>query len=456
MRAPRTTVNRRSESGFSLIELLIAMVIAVELLIAALTVFDVHNRMTQVQMQITEVQQSVRVAQYDLARTTRLAGRGGLPARFVPVDTGTTTYLASRAIEVRDNLIDDADREVARGFAGSPKAVPGTDILVVRGCISGPMYQIGIAPGDFDVDPTTPGIIDTGQLTISKSARGNRQQLLQQFLDPQFFDSSGTPHYSPLVLQDNSNRQNLVIVEVTGVVGDLDAVTLQLDFLPNDDVPNNPIITTPEPDLAIAYACVLEEYRYYVRENYSIPGDATSRPLPRLSRARMIPGTETPYRSDPANLSLDIADEIIDLQVALALDTDYDLDGATDPGAFVDDADTLGNDDVLYEGTTDDERATDDWLWNSSSDDPAEAQYVTNAFTPGAVPKLLFARITLVGRSARPDPSFDIPDFDPVVGEDWVENNDYEQAPANVWKTGDNRNHRRRILQTVVDMRNIS
>ena len=65
------------QSGFTLIELLIGMVIAIEILVAALTVFDVHNRMARVQLQITDMQQSLRVAAYDMVRTTRMAGRGG-------------------------------------------------------------------------------------------------------------------------------------------------------------------------------------------------------------------------------------------------------------------------------------------------------------------------------------------------------------------------------------------
>ncbi|MEO8198558.1 MAG: prepilin-type N-terminal cleavage/methylation domain-containing protein, partial [Thermoanaerobaculia bacterium] len=56
------------ENGFSLIELLIGMVIAIEILVAALTVFDVHNRLARIQLQITDMQQSLRVAQYDMVR----------------------------------------------------------------------------------------------------------------------------------------------------------------------------------------------------------------------------------------------------------------------------------------------------------------------------------------------------------------------------------------------------
>ena len=72
----RPAPSTRSESGFSLIELLIAVLIAIEILVAAAIAFDVHNRAAVVQTQITDMQQSLRVAQHDMARLLRMAGRG--------------------------------------------------------------------------------------------------------------------------------------------------------------------------------------------------------------------------------------------------------------------------------------------------------------------------------------------------------------------------------------------
>ena len=94
------------QSGFSLIELLIGMLIALEILVVALTVFDVHNRMARLQLQITDMQQSLRIAQYDLARLVRMAGRGGLPAAILPTAAAafdpddTPPVLGGLAIEV--------------------------------------------------------------------------------------------------------------------------------------------------------------------------------------------------------------------------------------------------------------------------------------------------------------------------------------------------------------------
>src|SRR5262249_33472024 len=122
---------------------------------------------------------------------------------------------------------------------------------------------------------------------------------------------------------------------------------------------------------------VVEEYRFYVRQEYTIPGNAASEPAPKLSRARLYPGTELPYRADPANLSVDIADNILDLQVALGIDVNND-------GSITD----AGN-------------GTDEWLYNSVQDDPTAIGWRHQVTNPPAVPPtatpppaLFYARIS--------------------------------------------------------------
>ncbi len=449
-----TTPARRSEAGFSLIELLIAMVIAVEILVAALTVFDVHNRMARIQIQITDMQQSLRIAQYDMVRLTRMAGRGGLPLINTVATTGTSTWLAARPIEVRDNLTNASDRQVARGIA-SPLVVPGTDVLIVRGCFSSPMFVINSSdPNAFNGDVNGDGTPNDGTLQINAvSTQGlSQQDGLQRLLDGSL---SG-----PILLVSAIDRTRLGYAELTAVDGDATSqVVLSLSFV-SGETPPNPYIAlpvngdgAPDPRSTIGFACVLEEYRYYVRENYEIPGDPTSRLVPRLARARMIPGTELPFDHDPANLTLDLSDEIIDLQVALGFDSDFDADGAL-PGAFDDDTDGIGNDDVVYEGADDDTRSTDDWLWNSTEDDATIAQWRLHATPANIQPvDLLYVRITTVARTARPDPRYTAPDFDPDPATELVEDHDYTVAPSNQFLVGENRMHRHRIMQTVVDVR---
>lgn len=409
------------QAGFTLIELLIGMVIAIEILVAALTVFDVHNRMARVQLQITDMQQSLRVASFDMVRTTRMAGRGGLPLalNLQPAGLLSVPWLRGRAIEVRNNVLEGGDDAVAIG-TDDPVALPGTDILTVRGCLSGLLLQL--TPGDYD------GV--AGSLTIRRDLINGRSQDLSELLADGF---SG-----PMLLQSAVDRGQFAIAEVRDSDGDEHNVSLDLTYA-SELTPPNPWIVAPQAGFVPGYACVLEEYRYYVRPTFVTDANGDQQLRPRLARARMIPGTELPHNEEAANLTLDLADDIFDLQVALGLDT-------ANNGAFTDDADAEGDDDLLFEAATDSDRADDDWLYNSSEDDPTEGVYIA---------PLYYARITALGRTAQRDPKYAAPDFDPVAGEDFVEDNNYDEDPALFFKSETNRQFRHRQLQTVVDLRNI-
>ena len=210
-------------------------------------------------------------------------------------------------------------------------------------------------------------------------------------------------------------------------------------------------------------ACYLEEYRYYIRQEYEIPGNSASGLHPRLSRARFEPGTEQPYLADTQNFKLDLADELIDLQVALGLDTDY-CEGCsigTSPGAFDDDDNVDGPDDVLWEDTTTGGAPEhDDWLYNSSRDDPMDTLYVTHGgtFQPGNAVKLYFVRVTTVARTAKGDPDYAAPNFSNALdsGTDAIEDHDYNSGFFTLFKSEINRKHRHRVLTTLIAPRNVS
>jgi hypothetical protein len=211
------------------------------------------------------------------------------------------------------------------------------------------------------------------------------------------------------------------------------------------------------PNMTAALTCMLEEYRYYIREEHEIPGDATSPLRPRLTRARFEPGTENPYAGDPQNYSLDLADGVFDLQVALGFDSDYPSTAASTPGSFDDDLDFIGDDDVIFEAAAGSgNRNHDDWLYNDPSDDPTDLQYRQHQFTGrvGQPVVLYHVRVTTIARTQRPDPDYRAPDFDATAGSDLVEDHDYDQAPANQFKSDENRKYRRRMLTTIIDARN--
>lgn len=466
-----------AQRGFSLIELIISMLIAVEILVAAAIAFDVHNRIAVVQTQVTDMQQSLRVGQYSILRTLRSAGRGGLPldlnpdAAFDPTDT--IPELSGMAIEVRNNVTGD-DRYIARGDEDSPQAIDGTDILVVRGCIGGTTYQVDPATFNWDADDDGVADDDATLLIPQTSVAGILQPLgpLVQEIQAYPVGTAVTGRFvlvSPTSLQDYAVA-DIVGIAIVGPAADPTSVTLTLDL--NNDSPLNPV-DTGDPNFATdptstrkfpenmtaSMGCFLEEYRYFVRE---VAGDAVTAQRPRLTRARFEPGTELPYLGAATNFNLDLADGIFDLQIALGLDTDFKSTGysATEPGSYNDDVDWIGEDDVIYEASryvAGDNLAADDWLYNDVGDDPTNALYTTHTYgsNVGQPVQVYFVRVTTVGRTSRPDPSYQAPEFDLLVGEDWVEDRDYDASPANAYKAGDNAKHRRRVLQTIVDMRNI-
>ncbi|MGH9464388.1 MAG: hypothetical protein ACRD0X_01995, partial [Thermoanaerobaculia bacterium] len=207
------------------------------------------------------------------------------------------------------------------------------------------------------------------------------------------------------------------------------------------------------PDLASpafrpGFVGLLEEYRYYVREDT----DADDEPIHKFSRARVFPGTEVAYRDDDTFLEEDIADYIFDLQVALGFDSSFSADG-TSNGFFAFDNEVppaTGNDDVIYENDDD----ADDWLFNADGDADALTGLPWSptgdppAWTPEQPqPILYWARVTTLGRAARRDRGFAAPILDRL--EDHIYDSD------NYLNSLNGRAHRREILQSVIDLRNL-
>src|SRR6202000_834262 len=124
---------------FTLLDLTISLFIPAEVILAGLALFDSHNKLARVTTQISDMQQSLRVAQYDMVRLGREAGRGGFP--------GTTMQGAWGAISVRNNVGGAVSDQIAIGFPSSPKAVDGTDILTLRGVLSSSVFQLNPVGG---------------------------------------------------------------------------------------------------------------------------------------------------------------------------------------------------------------------------------------------------------------------------------------------------------------------
>ena len=96
---------RRSQSGFTLAEMTVSLIILVQVIGVALLLFQFNARVTRTQTRLAEMQQSLRVGHNELLRPLRMTGRGGLPITGPTGPVGGPTTPPFRvALDVANNV----------------------------------------------------------------------------------------------------------------------------------------------------------------------------------------------------------------------------------------------------------------------------------------------------------------------------------------------------------------
>lgn len=387
------------QAGFTLIELLIAMAVMAEVMAVAYILFDVNTRIGRTQVQVADMQQNHRIAQHDLVRIVRMAGRGGLPQNLA--------VLIDNNVPANTDVVSDS---------GSPSIVEDTDVLRVRGVFTAPIYQVLALPG-------------AGSLVLKKSGNtvtGGTIQISETTAlgTPQPLDALKSIGNRPeaLLLVSAIDDTIFATVEVSSVT--INGNVASVDFKVGNTNRYRTIAPFPLALTSVSFAAVLEEYKYYVREDFAVSGDPTSEPAPKLSRARVYPGSDDVWDGAIANASVDIADNILDLQVALGFD--------------------VNNNDSIDEN---DDDSIDEWRYNHKSDNKNDVAW--QGVPPGAL-RHFYTRLTTLARTDRPDQRYR---DDPIQA---IEDHDYSEptVPADATQMFD-RQFRRRQVQTIVDMRNL-
>jgi len=432
-----TTSFRRRAGGFTLVELLVTLLALTVVIIAALNLFDAMNRLTRVQVQVSDLQQELRVGQREMVSMVRAAGRGGLVHAFGagPVNVG-------RALAVRNNVgFGGVSEELAIGYADTPMVLKGSDVLTIRGVLTTPLYQLDYTATSFAFDDAS----GTGTLVIPRLTPTG----VPQDLSPIAAVTGDDFVPEALVLVSALNDMVYGVAEMTaGSTVTSDAANLA--FRIGDSA--NAIAYAGLSQTAggglgfpsgrlrsdgVAYVGILEEHRFYLQVD---PDDPEL--TPRLSRARMFPNTEAPYSGDDANLSLEIARDIYDLQVALGFDSH--LGG----GFFASDTDNEDDDDLIVDAGN----AQDDWLFNSTADDVTQSPWTgpwNNAAEPQ--PELYYVRLSTLAATHRTDPGYRVGD-DAL---DQLEDHSYSDDTDHPLNTDYAQRLRRQLLQTVIDLRNL-
>jgi hypothetical protein len=417
----------------------VALFVTAEVILAALALFDFHNKLAHVQASISDMQQSLRVAQYEMVRLARMAGRGGMPVRTPqsPPQPPVAPGPAWGAVSVRNNVGGLVPDDVAIGFTNSPKAVDGSDILTLRGVFSTPIFQLNPVAKSLNFDKPLPQNATKGTIVVCSTTPTGVPQDLGPLTSAVTQARAAVPAQtealilvSPLdetiygVVELDPANSNIVqpqplcpgsagVLIAFNVTGDANAAAFQA--LSNTTAPAG----LPANLTSAAWLGIVEEYRYYVRQDYAIAGNVNSDWTPHLSRARMYPGTETPYYNDPTNLQVDVADNVLDLQVALGVD----LDG----------------DGAILEGTP--PSITDEWIYNKVGDtSPLQP-------APAAPPPLRELRISTLASTANRDFQYQGPLLTTIE--------DHVYKPTDFPNKPQGRAYRHRLLQTVVGLRNL-
>ena len=300
-------------------------------------------------------------------------------------------------------------------------------MLTIRGVFAAPIFQInnndpaafqlnkvGGVPvsGTIQIASTTPTGIPQDRTALLDAITKARPEALL-LVSPQSSNIWAVVELDPANSNTGNAAQYVVAFKITG--GTHTANYTKFSSAGAGVFP--PQLTT------VAFAGILEEHRFYARQEFSVAGDDKTEPTPKLSRARTYPGTEAPWGNDTGNWRLDIADNVFDLQVALAFDT---------PNGGC----TLATDDTCALNETADGE-NDDWMYNGEA--------VTDPLV-FAGSNLLSVRLSTLARTDRRDQTY----LAPVLVR--VEDHSFGTSPFNADKE---RMFRRRILRTVIDLRNL-
>jgi len=436
----------RRQAGFTLVELAISLLVIVEVLLAVLMLFDFSSKLSHAQTNVADMQQNLRIAQNEMNATVRMAGRGGL--------TFFNTALGG-AIWMRDNVL--ANTHI--GDNSSPLVVTGTDVLTVRGVFASSMYQVNYldstaltyytdsALTSVTTDPNA-ALFGTLKINAQTTADGKTLVDLANIVAP-----SPSPIPEALILESANNSDVHAVVEIIPGSTTVTATQITLAFrvrgTPSDKVTSYtkliPGGVFPSTMKSVSEVGILEEYRFYIRQ------DPVNPTMLRLDKARFLPGTDTAWGSaadNSANLQIDLADNILDLQVALALDTTNHVARTSLPTGVSDNCTltTIAADPANCYISEAANGVNDDWLYNSTTDNITAA-----VWTPA---QLYYARLSLLARTDGRDSKYQAPVLTSIEDHTYLTTDPLNLANTAAGST-QQRMFRRRILQTVIDLRNL-
>lgn len=499
---PLPRLRRRRTSAFTLMEMLISFLMLVILLVAVLVVFERSARIGRDQTEVSAIQQSSRIAHSELLRHVRMAGAGGLPLTWKNMPATTPEPLRTDspgafpngfAVAIRNNVPENYTLPADATGTARHTVIPRSDILTLRGAFSLPVYfyypamstagwndkskdipvRILEIPNRIGQDFRTP----LAPLIEYLSQARNQNKVIFLVRDLMNPDAYGVLRWNSSAGGNDLTVSDCTTVpKATGTQGSFDVgcIKLAVELEPAEryakliagtallpttaadpDTETNPTVMTLKmngvPRQRVAFPAqfgsiaVLQEYRYYLRADFEVPGDPTSRLSPILTRAEYLPSLEVDPNAADFIEAIDVVDNLIDLQISVGIDQDFSTTAAG------------------HGMVTDDGSSTDEILFNHPDDFPANAVPAgLSRFTALGVPEYVrwfhpkldvyFLRLTTVAQSQRPDRDF--------VGAGLGRIEDCDRTAdfligSQTYNYNDDRKYRRRLLQSVAELRNL-
>ena len=434
----------RRSAGFTLIEMVVTLAILVVVLLGVMALFDMASRISRVQVDVADVQQTLRAAQYDMVRMIRMAGRGSVPVQgpLPPGVPGPTDWVIPRGIAF------GVDNNVAAGTFIDPGAdtglvLAGTDVITVRGVINTPVLNVVDNTFAFDegagpqfgrgtvqlTNQVKPGVPVPQSLRALDAAITNNVPealILVSPLDDAFYHIVELdPGGSTVTSRDGDGNPTQMTIAFRASPGDgITARTANYWELSGNNW-DSQLVPGSSPLIGI-----VEEYRYWIQDVRDDPDDATSAVSPRLVRSRFFPGTQVVH-GGAANLAQPIAEHVTDLQVAMGIEW---ATTAGEPNSLAIDVSPF---EPAEDGTEDDE-----WLYNHADDDDTLAGWRSG--------RLYYIRLSTTTVSPRIDRDYLGP------ANDSLEDHAYAVPdPGTPSALTPDRRHRRRTLRTMIDLRNL-
>ena len=258
---------RATSSGFTLIEMLVAISVFTILMIGLLNLLDNSTRISKIESALADTQENVRYATYHLMRTARMMGGSIMPfAR----GTGGNAWVAG---EVHDNQATNFTI-----FGRTLDNMPGSDVLVLRGFFDVSPFFIGEEGGVPDVDATanTVRIREHADATTTPRMINDLSvfaSVTNLFLNRGLIISSSE---GPLQVAPGLWTTGMYMVaEITdssGVTGSAPNRELVLDYDPAAawdglNMDGSPIVAGDPAFPSPSRAGILEAYAYYVDNN---------------------------------------------------------------------------------------------------------------------------------------------------------------------------------------------